>query len=281
VPAPSPRASRPRACGAAATSASSGSAACGSRASAGGAGCGSSSPASCSWRPACCPRRTSAGSARAAPRNAPAPGPRSRAAAADEARHAQPLALARRDELVEHHLRAVGEVAELRLPQRQRVRLGQRVAVLEAEHRLFRQHRVDDLVARLALLQMVERRVALLVSWSISTEWRCEKVPRSTSWPDRRTGWPSSSSVPKASASAVAQSMPSPALDHLAAVVEEALDRAVDVEAVRHAVMRSPISAASRLDLDAGLAAARIVVLACRRPQARPAPSSQSALLGL
>jgi hypothetical protein len=42
---------------------------------------------------------------------------------ADEARHAQPLALARRDELVEHHLRAVGEIAELRFPQRQRVRL--------------------------------------------------------------------------------------------------------------------------------------------------------------
>ena len=68
---------------------------------------------------------------------------------ADEARHAQPLALARRDELVEHHLRAVGEVAELRLPQRQRVRLGERIAVLEAEHRLLREHRVDDLEARL------------------------------------------------------------------------------------------------------------------------------------
>ena len=74
-------ASTPRACGAAATSASSGSAACGSRASAGGAGCGSSSPASCSWRPACCLRRRAAGSARAAPRNAPDPGPHSRAAA--------------------------------------------------------------------------------------------------------------------------------------------------------------------------------------------------------
>jgi hypothetical protein len=69
---------------------------------------------------------------------------------ADEARHAQPLALARRDELVEQHLRAVGEVAELGFPQRQRIRLGQRVAVFEAEHRLFRQHRVDDFVARLA-----------------------------------------------------------------------------------------------------------------------------------
>ena len=68
---------------------------------------------------------------------------------ADEAGHAQPFALARGDELVEHHLRAVGEIAELRLPQRQRVRLGERVAVFEAEHRLFRQHRVDDLEARL------------------------------------------------------------------------------------------------------------------------------------
>ena len=61
----------------------------------------------------------------------------------------QPLALAGRDELVEHHLRAVGEVAELRLPHDERVGLGQRVAVLEAEHRLLRQHRVDDLEAAL------------------------------------------------------------------------------------------------------------------------------------
>jgi hypothetical protein len=35
---------------------------------------------------------------------------------ADEARHAQPLALARRDELVEHHLRAVGESRRTALP---------------------------------------------------------------------------------------------------------------------------------------------------------------------
>ncbi len=40
---------------------------------------------------------------------------------ADEARHAQPFALAGRDELVEQHLRSVGEIAELRLPQRQRI----------------------------------------------------------------------------------------------------------------------------------------------------------------
>jgi hypothetical protein len=48
------------------------------------------------------------------------------------------------------------------------------------------------------------------VTWSTSTEWRWEKVPRPESWPLRRTGVPSDSSVPKASASPVAQSMPSP-----------------------------------------------------------------------
>ena len=41
-------------------------------------------------------------------------------------------------------------------------------------------------------------------------EWRWLKVPRAESWPERRTGKPSVKSVPKASASAVAQSRPSP-----------------------------------------------------------------------
>ncbi|MPL74173.1 hypothetical protein SDC9_19983 [bioreactor metagenome] len=79
---------------------------------------------------------------------------------ADEARHAQPLAFARVDELVEHDLRAVGEVAELGFPQGKRVRFSQRIAILEAEHRIFRQHRVDDLVTRLTRLDVVERVVA-------------------------------------------------------------------------------------------------------------------------
>ena len=57
-----------------------------------------------------------------------------------EARHAQPLALARRNELVEDHLGAIGEVAELRLPDGERIGLGQRIAIFEAQHRLFREH---------------------------------------------------------------------------------------------------------------------------------------------
>ena len=68
----------------------------------------------------------------------------------------------RGNELVEHDLRAVGEIAELRLPHGERIGLGQRIAVLEAEHRLLRQHRVDDLEARLPLGEMIERRIPLL-----------------------------------------------------------------------------------------------------------------------
>src|SRR5580693_9660019 len=82
---------------------------------------------------------------------------------ADEARHAQPFAFARGDELIEQYLGAVGEVAELRFPDRQRLRLRQRIAVLEAEHRLLREQRVDDLVMPLIAAEMIERRVAALV----------------------------------------------------------------------------------------------------------------------
>lgn len=46
------------------------------------------------------------------------------------------------------------------------------------------------------------------VSWSTSMTWRWLKVPRPTSWPERRTPYPSIKRDPMAQASAVAQSMP-------------------------------------------------------------------------
>src|SRR3712207_8411703 len=55
-----------------------------------------------------------------------------------------PLGLPGADELVDDHLRAVDEVAELRLPQHQGLRVGHRVAVLEAQRRVLRQQRVVD-----------------------------------------------------------------------------------------------------------------------------------------
>ena len=74
-----------------------------------------------------------------------------------EAADAAPLHFARRDELVDDHLRAVGEVAELRFPDHEARRIGSRVAVFEAEHRLFGEHRVDDLERRLARLDVLQR----------------------------------------------------------------------------------------------------------------------------
>src|ERR1700760_4063553 len=82
---------------------------------------------------------------------------------ADQTRHAQPLTFAGRDELVEQYLRAIGEVAELSLPHCKRVRLGERIAILEAEHGLFREQRIDDLVMSLIAAEVVEWRVAALV----------------------------------------------------------------------------------------------------------------------
>src|SRR6516165_30782 len=55
----------------------------------------------------------------------------------NETGHSQPLALARRYELVEHHLCAVGEVAELRFPQCQRRWFRGRITVLESQNRFF------------------------------------------------------------------------------------------------------------------------------------------------
>ena len=64
-----------------------------------------------------------------------------------QAAGAQPLGLARGDELVDDHLRAVGEIAELRFPQHQRLRVGDRIAIFEAEHAEFGQRAVADLEA--------------------------------------------------------------------------------------------------------------------------------------
>ena len=53
----------------------------------------------------------------------------------DDAGEQTPLVLAGGDELVDDDLRAVGEVAELRLPEHQRLGIVAAEAVLEAEHR--------------------------------------------------------------------------------------------------------------------------------------------------
>ena len=79
-----------------------------------------------------------------------------------KAAHAQPLALAGGDELVDDDLGAVGEIAELRLPQHEGFGVGDGIPVLEAEHRDFGEGAVDDLELGLVLAQMIQRDVALL-----------------------------------------------------------------------------------------------------------------------
>src|SRR5437764_14457550 len=61
----------------------------------------------------------------------------------DEARGLLPLVNAGCDEGVKDDLRAVREVAELRLPTDERVARDDRVAVLESDHALLRQRTVE------------------------------------------------------------------------------------------------------------------------------------------
>ena len=76
-----------------------------------------------------------------------------------ERRRQAPLGAARHQVLVEDGLRAVDEVAVLRLPQHQPLRLLQVVAELEAEHGQFRQRAVVDLERRPRLRQPLQRHV--------------------------------------------------------------------------------------------------------------------------
>ena len=73
--------------------------------------------------------------------------------------HLAPLRLAGDDEAVDDHLAGVAEVAELRLPEDQRVRLGGRVAVLEAEAGGLRERAVVELERRLGVVEVLHRAV--------------------------------------------------------------------------------------------------------------------------
>ena len=129
-----------------------------------------------------------------------------------------PLGASRDDELVDHDLGAVGEVAVLGLPEHQRLLGARRVAVLEAERRRLRERAVVQLEAGLGVAQVRHRGVGTPgvrasrsrpSPTSCSSRWRWLKVPRPTSWPVSRIGTPSwVSSDAKASDSACAQAMP-------------------------------------------------------------------------
>ncbi len=65
------------------------------------------------------------------------------------------------DELVDDDLRAVGEIAELRLPEAEHVRVIERVTVIETEHGRFGEQAVVNAEARLLCREMEQRHVRL------------------------------------------------------------------------------------------------------------------------
>ena len=78
----------------------------------------------------------------------------------DQAAVLVPLVLRSDDELVDDDLGSVGEVAELGLPEDERLRVGDRIAVFEAEHGVLAQQRVvHPEVRAVALAQFLERGV--------------------------------------------------------------------------------------------------------------------------
>ena len=69
---------------------------------------------------------------------------------------APPLRFTRRDELVNHHLCAVGKITELPLPNNQDIRIRSAITIFKAEHGFFRQQRIDDLEIRLLRIQVLQ-----------------------------------------------------------------------------------------------------------------------------
>src|SRR5688572_17621364 len=80
-----------------------------------------------------------------------------------QAAKALPLVLSARDELIDYHLRGIPEVAELRLPGDQPVRPIETITVFESENASFGKWAVENFNRRLALLQVLKRRVGVTV----------------------------------------------------------------------------------------------------------------------
>ena len=76
-----------------------------------------------------------------------------------EAAQTRPLGFAAGDELIDHHLRTVDKITELRLPDHQLKRLRGGVTVLEPEHRFLRQQRIDDDKIGLLAIDVLQRNI--------------------------------------------------------------------------------------------------------------------------
>ena len=198
-----------------------------------------------------------------------------------QARGLAPLGQAGDDELVDDDLGAVDEVAELRLPEHERLGRLRRVAVLEARGSAISlsgelcSSNGASAPGRFWIGQIVWPVLA-----SCRTRWRWENVPRSTSWPVRRTGVPSVSSEAKASDSACAQSMPpsAPSASRRRSSCLTSLGWTVKPSGVRSSSSLSdaqPVGRHGGLDLGRR----RAVELCTRRSCCSTVPASSAALM--
>ena len=64
------------------------------------------------------------------------------------------------DELIDQDLRAVDEIAELRLPQHQSQRIGHAVAEFKTHHRVLAERAVENIEARLVGRQVLQRNIS-------------------------------------------------------------------------------------------------------------------------
>src|SRR3546814_9766476 len=99
-----------------------------------------------------------------------------------EAVGTQPLGLAGGDELIDHDLRAVGEIAELGFPKHQRFGIGERIAVFEIEPAIFGERRIEHLET--AMLDVIERYIFVLVdrkSTRLNSSHSCSSLMPSSS----------------------------------------------------------------------------------------------------
>ena len=194
-----------------------------------------------------------------------------------EAVGAQPLGLARRDELVDHDLRAVDEIAELRLPQHQRLGIGRGIAIFEAEHAIFGQRAVEHF--EIAVRDRLKRHVFVLVilidphrmtlaegaaARILAREADAEAFGEQRAERQRLAGRP---------VEILAR------LEHVALGVEDAREGLVDLEALGNLGQRAA-EAVEQLLLDAGIDAAARGLGIGGRAEAGPAAGEPVRLVG-
>ena len=76
---------------------------------------------------------------------------------------AAPLGFPGGDKLVDHHLGAIGEIAELRFPNHQGLGRGGGITVLVPQHSFFGQQRIVNVEAWLLVIEMLQRHILLTV----------------------------------------------------------------------------------------------------------------------